>query len=177
MNWRLLLVEVLPGMWVWAMLDLKAHLLREFASSRLLDVRWARVDLPTILARWGPAAGGEAWKRLEEVATKATSKDNLKALAKLTRRGDGQVRFASQPPILEPTGDVYPDVVADRIWKAVSRRYAPTGESSRAAASASSTVTGSWTWLARSSGLAVSGPGAGWRCASAGTTTTRSSSR
>lgn len=94
--------------------------MREFAASRVLDVWYARLDLPTILERWGSAAGGDTWKRLEETAAKARSKDNLKALSKLTRHEDGEVRFASQPPLLEPIGEVYPDVAAERIYSSVA---------------------------------------------------------
>jgi Uncharacterized protein conserved in bacteria (DUF2252) len=94
--------------------------MREFASSRLLDVWYARLDPPTIRARWGDAAGGGAWKRLEEAAAKARTKDNLKAMAKLTRRVNGEIRFASQPPLLEPVSDVFPDVAAARIYASVS---------------------------------------------------------
>lgn len=97
--------------------------MREFATSRLLDMWYARLDLPTIQARWGAAAGGEAWKRLEETITKARTKDNLRALAKLTRRDDGEVRFTSQPPLLEPIRDVYPELAATRIYASVSLAF------------------------------------------------------
>lgn len=97
--------------------------MREFATSRLLDVWYARLDLPAIQARWGAAAGGEAWKRLEETITKARTKDNLRALAKLTRRDDGEVRFTSQPPLLEPIRDVYPELAATRIYASVSLAF------------------------------------------------------
>jgi uncharacterized protein (DUF2252 family) len=77
-----------------------------FADMTNLATRYARLDVDRVLA--------DAFKVIPERAKqaarnmrKAQSKDNLKAFHKLTRVVDGEVRFASDPPLLAPIAEVY----------------------------------------------------------------------
>ncbi len=83
--------------------------MRAFASQTDLEVWYARLDVESVLSE----AAGE-WddqdevKRVRRNVTKARGKDNLRALEKLTRTVDGELRFASEPPLLVPLGELVP---------------------------------------------------------------------
>ena len=54
-----------------------------------------------------PADDGDL-KRVRSGVVKARAKDNLKALKRLTRRVDGELRFISDPPLLVPAAELMP---------------------------------------------------------------------
>ena len=78
----------------------------EFAGSTNLDTWYARLDIPSVLARWGSEVNAEQVKRFEAMATKAQSKDSTKALTKLTREVDGEFRIISDPPFVVPIDEL-----------------------------------------------------------------------
>ena len=88
--------------------------MRRFAQMPRLDIWYAKLDIPTILALWGSDAGAGALKRLQRASGKAESKDHLKARDKLTGMKDGELRFLSDPPLLVPIEELYnrPDEAA-----------------------------------------------------------------
>lgn len=88
--------------------------MRRFAQMPRLDIWYAKLDMPTILALWGSDAGAGALKRLQRASGKAESKDHLKARDKLTGMKDGELRFLSDPPLLVPIEELYnrPDEAA-----------------------------------------------------------------
>ncbi len=57
-------------------------------------------------ARWGPEAGPQLTEDFVRRANKAQSKDHLAAVAKLTTRVDGTLRFVSDPPLMVRIDDV-----------------------------------------------------------------------
>jgi len=79
----------------------------EFAAMTNLDVWYSRLDVATIMDVWGSELGGAAIKRFQKVVTKAGSKDRLKAKTRLTEVVDGELRFASDPPLLVPVRDLF----------------------------------------------------------------------
>ena len=83
------------------------HTIRLFAHTSKLDTWYARLDVPTILERWGSKAGTNAVKNFQRAVAKAESKDRLRARDKLTTVVDGTPRFLSDPPLLVPVEDVY----------------------------------------------------------------------
>ncbi len=83
------------------------HTIRLFAGTSKLDTWYARLDVPTILERWGSKAGSNAVKNFQRATLKAESKDQLRARDKLTTVVDGTLRFLSDPPLLIPVEDVY----------------------------------------------------------------------
>ncbi len=125
--------ETLPGPWEWDVKRLAASLaiaarhrgiddkfreeivssavrtyrtaMREFAGMAHLTVWYSRLDTTTV-QRWRAEASRKQISRTEAIATKAKSKDNLRAVAKLTVRRDGQARFASAPPLLVPVSEL-----------------------------------------------------------------------
>jgi uncharacterized protein (DUF2252 family) len=52
--------------------------------------------------RWRPEASQKQVTRADAITAKARSKDNLRAVAKLTERRNGRLRFTSVPPLLVP---------------------------------------------------------------------------
>ena len=75
--------------------------------------------ISTEVADSGEEAGTRGLKRLEQAATKAGSKDRMKAADKLTVLVDGELRFRSDPPILVPVEELYDDVNEAEAVKAI----------------------------------------------------------
>ncbi len=82
---------------------------RRFSRQHKLDIWYAKLDERTILAIWGSDLGKATLASLSRAATKASSKDRLKARDKLTRLVDGELEFLSDPPLLVPIEDVFTD--------------------------------------------------------------------
>jgi uncharacterized protein (DUF2252 family) len=80
--------------------------IRTFATQRTLDIWYSRLDVSSIVARWGGEAGGEGVRNLLRAAAKAESKDHLKAFDRLTRIEGGEIRFVSDPPLLVPASEL-----------------------------------------------------------------------
>ena len=87
----------------------------EFAASRHLDVWYKHLNLEDTLARLGPQVAPEARKRAEKTLAKARLADSMKALDQLTMVVDGQRRIRSDPPVLVPAHELYPEVEADQV--------------------------------------------------------------
>jgi uncharacterized protein (DUF2252 family) len=58
-------------------------------------------------------------KTFEQNVAKARSKDRMKAMAKLTRRVDGELRIVSDPPLVVPVEELFPGAEAGAITQAV----------------------------------------------------------
>jgi uncharacterized protein (DUF2252 family) len=100
--------------------------IRQLASMRVLEVWYSRLDVSAIERRWGSEAGASVIKNLERDAAKAKTKDHVKAFGRLVRVVDGDVGFVSDPPLLVPVAEVFPDLEAERLRSAVAdsmRRY------------------------------------------------------
>ncbi len=127
--------ETLPGPWEWDVKRLAASIevaardrafkgkqrrllvagaarqyretLRAFASMGNLAVWYARLDAESLVRDFADAADADAAARaIRKAATKAQRKDSLRAVAKFTRRVDGEVRIVSDPPLLVPIGEL-----------------------------------------------------------------------
>lgn len=77
----------------------------EFASMRGLEVWYALLDAAKIQARWGQLKDA---KKIEVGFTAAQTKDNLRALEKLTRRTGNRLRIVSHPPLIVPIEELFP---------------------------------------------------------------------
>ena len=80
--------------------------IRDFAGRPNLEVWYSRMDQTEVLRRWGGSVDRKTLGQVKANVSKATSKDHIKARAKLTRPVDGQLRFISDPPLLVPIDDV-----------------------------------------------------------------------
>jgi uncharacterized protein (DUF2252 family) len=84
--------------------------MQRFSTMSNLDVWYQRLDVADLIARFGQEAGAKVLAQLQRSVTKAQSKDRLKALAKLTRRVDGELRFRSDPPLLVPAEELFSEI-------------------------------------------------------------------
>jgi uncharacterized protein (DUF2252 family) len=93
--------------------DLIRHLVRayreaiaSFASMRVLDVWYSRLDTTQIITDMRHEMSAENEKRFDKNVSKAMKKNSLKAFSKLTEAsGDGR-RIISDPPMLVPLRDM-----------------------------------------------------------------------
>jgi uncharacterized protein (DUF2252 family) len=108
--------------------------MRWFAGQQKLDIWYAKLDVAKVTELWGAEAGADTLKRLRATATKAESKDRLKARAKLTTVVDGDLRFLSDPPLLVPVEDLleaHEAAAFEGILHAALRTYRRTLSSDR----------------------------------------------
>jgi uncharacterized protein (DUF2252 family) len=128
--------ETLPGPWEWDVKRLAASLavagrqrrfgaaerrsivtrtvcqyrqaMRDFAAQGHLDVWYARLDAADMLERWRQEATPKLVHAMEHAVEKAHTRDNYRALAKLTHEVDGEHRIVNDPPLIVPVEDLLP---------------------------------------------------------------------
>ena len=136
---------------------------RRFSRLPKLDIWYAKLDSPAVLALWGNDAGAATLASLRKAVANAGSKDRLKARNKLTKLVDGELEFRTDPPLLVPIDDVFhePEHAAslEAALRAALVSYRktlrPTGEPC-------STASAMWRRPERWSGWARWAPAAGW---------------
>jgi uncharacterized protein (DUF2252 family) len=95
----------------------------QFATMTNLDVWYSRLDTQAVLDRWRSQVSPEDVKRFERTATKAMSKNSLKAQSRLTQRIDGEYRIVSDPPALVPVTDLTGDIDPELVQAWLHERY------------------------------------------------------
>jgi uncharacterized protein (DUF2252 family) len=75
--------------------------IRRLASERSMDVWYERVDLE-VLEQYRSQVSGKMARNFDRARAKAERKNSLRALAKLTREQDGELRIVSDPPLIIP---------------------------------------------------------------------------
>ncbi|HEY2055577.1 MAG TPA: DUF2252 domain-containing protein [Solirubrobacterales bacterium] len=129
--------EALPGPWEWDLkrmaasieiagrdIDLPAarrrrlversvaqyrEAIREFADRSMLDTWYERLDAEELVARFGTRLDARTGVLLARTVAKAKRKGSARASRKLTVTVDGQLRFASVPPLLTPLRELHAD--------------------------------------------------------------------
>ena len=86
-----------------------------FAEMRNIDVWYARLDVADILEQLGASVSRKQMKRIQASVTKVHTKDSMRALAKLCRAVDGELRIVGHPPLVTPIEDVLPDAEQDHL--------------------------------------------------------------
>jgi len=96
--------------------------MRQLSSMSTLDVWYSRIDVATLLADLQATAdvtGAKTDKRMAErtarIVSKARTRDSLQAVDKLTRVVDGERRIISDPPLIVPVEEVFPQLVSDTL--------------------------------------------------------------
>ncbi len=87
----------------------------EFAASRHLDVWYRHLNLEDLLNRLGSQVAPEERKQAERTMAKARLADSMKALDQLTTVVEGRRRIVSDPPVLVPAKELYPQLEAEQI--------------------------------------------------------------
>lgn len=75
---------------------------RRLAALSNLDVWYRRVDVAQVRERFQADVSKKELKGFDRAVAKARHKDRLRAFSKLTHRVDGELRIASDPPVLVP---------------------------------------------------------------------------
>ncbi len=92
-----------------------------FARMRNVDVWYTRLDLAGIQERFRTASSGKQMKRLKASVVDANTKDSLRALSKLCRTVDGELRIVGNPPLVTPIEDVLPGAERHHLEEVVRR--------------------------------------------------------
>jgi hypothetical protein len=79
-----------------------------FAGMRHIDVWYTRLDADMIVKGFSVDMTPRAKRRLEADLAKARTKDSVRALAKLCRSVDGELRIIGNPPLITPIEDIVP---------------------------------------------------------------------
>jgi uncharacterized protein (DUF2252 family) len=92
-----------------------------FAEMRNIDVWYARLDVAGIREQLGNSMSGKELKRLRSNVASVRTKDSMRALAKLCRTVDGELRIVGDPPLVTPIEDVLAGAEGDQLEE-VARR-------------------------------------------------------
>ena len=92
-----------------------------FAEMRNIDVWYTRLDVAAILKQLGTSATRKQMKRFQTNIAKVHTKDSMRALAKLCRTVDGELRIVGNPPLVTPIEDVLPNAEQEHLEDVVRR--------------------------------------------------------
>ena len=92
-----------------------------FAEMRHIDVWYTRLDVAAILTQLGASASRKQMKRFQTDVAKVHTKDSMRALSKLCRTVDGELRIVGNPPIVTPIEDVAPHAEQEHLEDVVRR--------------------------------------------------------
>ena len=87
--------------------------MHEFAKMSNLEVWYSHLDMAGVVQKWGSEVSSHVLAAFQKTATKAESKDQLKARDKLTEVVEGELRFRSDPPLLVRVSELYSDAEAE----------------------------------------------------------------
>jgi uncharacterized protein (DUF2252 family) len=95
--------------------------MRTFCEMGAMELWYARLEAEQILARFGGHAKAKTRKRFEHDLARATSRDSLRAVTKLTHIVDGQLRIISRPPLIVPIEELTHEDEAQRLTNEIRR--------------------------------------------------------
>ena len=93
--------------------------MRAFAGQPFLAVWYAHMDVDDAIAQFRSQMKKKRVKAIEKMVAKAHTNDSTKALRKLTTQVNGQRRIISDPPLIEPVEQVFPDEQASAIYELI----------------------------------------------------------
>jgi uncharacterized protein (DUF2252 family) len=108
--------------------------MRAFAGQHFMDVWYAHLDVDDAISEFRSQLKANRVKAVGKLVAKAHTEDSMRAQAKLTTEADGQRRIVSDPPLIEPVEEIFPEVQADQIYKLIREvlgRYRRTLQSDR----------------------------------------------
>ncbi len=126
--------ETLPGPWEWDVMRLAASFsvagrasgfkrrerlaivaamaaqyraaMRRMAELGNLEVWYTKIDVGAVARGWESAAGEKEAATFRRNLEKTRAKDRMRALSKLTREVDGELRIVSEPPLIVPMDEL-----------------------------------------------------------------------
>jgi uncharacterized protein (DUF2252 family) len=108
--------------------------MRAFAGQHFMDVWYAHLDVDDAISEFRSQFKAKRVKATEKMVAKAHTQDSMRAQAKLTSEIDGKRRIVSDPPLIEPVEEIFPEVQADQIYKLIAEvlgKYQRTLQSDR----------------------------------------------
>lgn len=90
--------------------------MRSFAQMTPLDVWYERVDIDVALKDYKKALSSGRYRATKAMVAKARKRDGTQALDRLTTIVDGHRRIVSDPPLVVPVEELFPDVQADAVF-------------------------------------------------------------
>jgi uncharacterized protein (DUF2252 family) len=97
--------------------------MRGFAAMRNLDVWYSRLDIEPALGELRSQVDKRRYRQIERSVARARAKDSLRALGKLTYEENGEVRIASDPPLITPLEELTDAADAEAQLRAVLAAY------------------------------------------------------
>ena len=92
-----------------------------FAEMRNIDVWYTRLNVAGIVNQLQTAGSSKQMKRFQTNVAKVRTKDNMRALSKLCRTVDGELRIVGDPPLVTPIEAVLPGAEQDHLEDVVRR--------------------------------------------------------
>jgi uncharacterized protein (DUF2252 family) len=80
--------------------------MREFAAETMLEAWYERLDADELTARFGTRLDADGRELFDRTFARGRRKDSSRAARKLTEAVDGELRFASAPPLLTPLAEL-----------------------------------------------------------------------
>jgi uncharacterized protein (DUF2252 family) len=108
--------------------------MRAFAEQPFMEVWYAHLDVDDAISDYRSQLKAKRAKAAEKLVSKAHTSDSMKAQNKLTEEVDGHRRIISQPPLIEPVEEIFPELQADAIYhliREVFGKYQRTLQSDR----------------------------------------------
>jgi uncharacterized protein (DUF2252 family) len=105
-----------------------------FAGQHFMDVWYAHLDVDDTISEFRSKFKAKRVTATEKMVAKARTQDSMRAQGKLTTEVDGRRRIISQPPLIEPVEELFPEMQADEIYaliRAVLGKYQRTLASDR----------------------------------------------
>jgi uncharacterized protein (DUF2252 family) len=105
-----------------------------FAGQRDLDVWYAHLDIEAQLPEIEQGVGAKQEKRIEQSLAKAHTKDSMRAFDKLTHLVDGEPKIVSEPPLIVPITELFPEMDAQQLLgmlRRIIRQYRATLQNDR----------------------------------------------
>ena len=96
-----------------------AAAMKTFAGMDHLDIWYLRVDADEFVRNRASEVSPEILARVQKNLQKARGKDRMKALRRLTVPDGGELRFASDPPVLERVADLMDDNLTQQLFGVV----------------------------------------------------------
>ncbi|HEX7536700.1 MAG TPA: DUF2252 domain-containing protein, partial [Dermatophilaceae bacterium] len=93
------------------------ELMIEFAGQGNLSVWYSHANMDEMLSQIGDQLDVGRKTRVQAALEKATHRDSLQALAKLTQTVDGRARIRSQPPLLVPVEELWGEDQAEATYE------------------------------------------------------------
>jgi uncharacterized protein (DUF2252 family) len=95
--------------------------MRRFAQMQNIHVWYARLDVAAIREQLGAGSSSKQIKRIQSNVASMHTKDSMRALTKLCRTIDGELRIVGNPPLVTPIEDVLPGAELEHLEDVVRR--------------------------------------------------------